>query len=378
MEFELEPKESYYGTYVDDIITGSITLDKRGLVGSVVSGNLEWIGEVNYSNWYYKKVFPWYRSGNVRGVKLFDQKTIYDSLVPDFTQITRTNGAKIIAPKYDDFATSISYGPLLQPFETKILKIILTTSGSQPVTASDGKTVSDTWWLSSYPFQKKYSNIPRLSDLNKAIVTNDYEEIANLTNKELLYTAATFTSSSNTFVLSTNYGNQGSPGWTAISFYDKRGSTVANSFLMTATLGLQKKEFLTGYYGFDLRVPIVFLHTVSGSNPFDIGVYANCYYWYALGGIQCRGWKYGLYSGIPTPANCVFRTGKYGQLRDMLEQRLFTKTIDLKTNAIISPITVQFVSGTEAYVTASNSSLNTLELGSYDFECRSGLPFFDI
>jgi hypothetical protein len=41
-----------------------------------------------------------------------------------------------------------------------------------------------------------------------------------------------------------------------------------------------------------------------------------------------RGWKYGLYSGLPMNSKAVFRRDKYGQLRDMLEQRPFTKYID--------------------------------------------------
>jgi hypothetical protein len=40
-----------------------------------------------------------------------------------------------------------------------------------------------------------------------------------------------------------------------------------------------------------------------------------------------RGWKYGLYSGLPMHSKAVFRRNRYGQLRDMLEQRQYTKFI---------------------------------------------------
>ncbi len=49
---------------------------------------------------------------------------------------------------------------------------------------------------------------------------------------------------------------------------------------------------------------------------------------------EIRGWKYGLVSGFPTHSKAVFRRDKYGQFRDMLEQRPYTKFI----NALSSPL----------------------------------------
>ena len=40
-----------------------------------------------------------------------------------------------------------------------------------------------------------------------------------------------------------------------------------------------------------------------------------------------RGWKYGLQSGLPSHTRAIFRRDRYGQFRDMLEQRPFTKFI---------------------------------------------------
>lgn len=378
MQFELEPKESYFGTYVDDIVTGSFLLGTRGLAGSVVSGNLEWQGETRFSDWYYKQLFPWYRSGNTRGVKLFDTKKIYDSLVPDFTQITAINGAHFIAPKFDDYLTSIEPAILPEPFETKILKLIINFSGSLPITASNGIKLSDAWWNSSFPYQSRYKDVPRLTSLNKAIATNDYEEWADLPNNRLLYKPVTDLTSSNVYSLALALGNSNQPGWALINSYDKRLTKIFGISVPTATLGLGEKTFLTGYFGFDLVASSLFIATISGINPFDTGVFINVYYYYyILGGLSCRGWKYGLYNAFPTPASCIFRIGHYGQFRDMLEQRIFTKDIDLKTNSITSPFNIQFISGTEAYVTASSPSLNVLELGCYNQDFSSGLPYFD-
>lgn len=57
-----------------------------------------------------------------------------------------------------------------------------------------------------------------------------------------------------------------------------------------------------------------------------------------------RGWKYGLYNGLPTNSKAVFRRDRFGQFRDMLEQRVYTKFIntglsptDRKATTVIDP-----------------------------------------
>lgn len=48
-----------------------------------------------------------------------------------------------------------------------------------------------------------------------------------------------------------------------------------------------------------------------------------------------RGWKYGLYSALPTSTKCVFRRNRFGQPRDMLEQRLFTYSTYINDNRML-------------------------------------------
>lgn len=43
-----------------------------------------------------------------------------------------------------------------------------------------------------------------------------------------------------------------------------------------------------------------------------------------------RGWKYGLYSGFSQNTKAVFRRDKYGQFRDMLEQRQYSKFVSVQ------------------------------------------------
>jgi hypothetical protein len=52
-----------------------------------------------------------------------------------------------------------------------------------------------------------------------------------------------------------------------------------------------------------------------------------------------RGWKYGLYSAIPTNTRAVFRRNRFGNFRDMLEQRQYSKFIYEKvTHVENSPV----------------------------------------
>lgn len=62
--------------------------------------------------------------------------------------------------------------------------------------------------------------------------------------------------------------------------------------------------------------------------PDEIADTAQRYQGYVFGlAPKIRGWKYGMYSGLPSHTRAVFRRERYGQLRDMLEQRIYTKFI---------------------------------------------------
>ena len=104
-----------------------------------------------------------------------------------------------------------------------------------------------------------------------------------------------------------------------------------------------------------------------------------------LGNTKLRGYKYGLYSAQPTKTSCVFRYNKYGQFRDMFEQRLFSKFSDdslgeTTTNGVVK---VSFVTGSQTYansidyVSATNPDYDPTDTGFYDYEYRAGQPFYD-
>jgi hypothetical protein len=99
--------------------------------------------------------------------------------------------------------------------------------------------------------------------------------------------------------------------------------------------------------------------------------------------IEIRGYRYGAISHAPLNTSCIYRQARYGQFRDMLEQRPYTKFFD-GTAMLESPVTINFVSGTVDYeraidyVTNTNPSYDPRDSGFWDYEYRSGQPFYDI
>jgi hypothetical protein len=95
-----------------------------------------------------------------------------------------------------------------------------------------------------------------------------------------------------------------------------------------------------------------------------------------------RGWKYGLYSGISSNTSCIFRRGRFGQNRDMLEQRFFTICKKpLRGAALDGPISVKFVQQTTSGTflikdptTIGASNMLSLNLSPF---VTSSLPYFD-
>jgi hypothetical protein len=95
-----------------------------------------------------------------------------------------------------------------------------------------------------------------------------------------------------------------------------------------------------------------------------------------------RGWKYGIYSGLPTFSKAYFRQSSYGQFRDMLEQRPYTKFYQSAENnpgiqnfrqgTTPSAVSVKFVDAAGKLTRPENTWSQNLS-----FEATSSVPYFD-
>lgn len=113
-------------------------------------------------------------------------------------------------------------------------------------------------------------------------------------------------------------------------------------------------------------------------------VFTNSY-----AGAEIRGWKYGLINGLPQYSKALYRRDRYGQYRDMLEQRQDTKffqTVDeaerigrrlLATKKNLSYASTAVVN--VKFLNSSGSRMRPEETYSSNlsFEATSSLPFFD-
>jgi len=373
MKLEVEPKESFYKTYTDRIITGSFfTNEKRGLVGSNVSGSQEYLGEYGFGAYYFKFLNQDYRSSVLRGSTMFNStKIIYDSIMPSFLQIYALNGGKLVAAKWDDqswysYMKQVYPAVLTSSLESPLLKLIISTDGT--VTTGDATPISDNNWNCEYPFMHKYSNISRTNNIDNFNAAALYED--SMVGGALEFNMVTNVTSSNKFIICFSSGSGVSPvkiSGVYESYFFPTVNSVQQSpgTVIKTTLGAPRsEEVLKSFFGFNIA-PSYLLSTGSSTT------YERFF------GIGISGWKYGIYSGIPTSPKVIFRIGKYGQFRDILEQRIYTKTISTD-NSFDTPVVISFISGTNAFITASNpQTLNLNGSGFFDFESKTCQPFVD-
>lgn len=377
MEFELEPKESYYLTYTDKLITGSMLDGTRGLVGSVVSGSNEYRGEHSFGAYSYKKNNPQYNSSLLRGIQLFNStKTYEDSIMPDFSEIYLMNGGWFVAPRYDEIDWH-NADPLFV-FETPIIKIILNKGHLTGGVSNDHQHVGDQKWQYEYPFMSKYQGIAKRMSVDNIVHSTLIEEICETdfsTYSWLYYQKSDPVTSSNKYCLSFVEGTNES--FLQTTYYDRLYSpTVFEVEEESATIlkknltGLSSTDLLTGFFGFGIRSASNWPYPSTFFDP--QGISKKAY------GVLIDGWKYGVLNAIPTPPKAIYRMGRFGQLRDMLEQRPYSRVVDKLTNTKDGPIFTQFVSGTQAFLTASNpGTLNVSDAGYYDFEYKCGRPYVE-
>ncbi len=385
MEFDVEPTKNLYLSITDRIITGSLFAGTRGLVGSKISGSLEYRGDQVYSSYYYNK-FKRTNLGSNRHVSFVSQdKIIWDSVVPSPMEIYLMNGGKVVSSEYDTSIWNNFWGPAppdkirLREF---LVKIFIAKGSNSFLTASNGASITDNYWYSSFPFQNTYRNISRLFQPSTTLhFTNGYKEKINGTDLLVYQKGATGdVSASFKFGISFISGNNGSLSSSFIQevLYEYTITPsvftvleAGNSADFQSILNLSSKTFYECFFGIRPRMVQTDLSYINTSS------FPQCQYSQSFVA-EKEGWKFGLYNAFPTNYNVVFKRDSYGQIRDLLEPRKRTKTYELSTGTFLTPIQITFVSGTQAYLTSSEAdTLDTRETGIYNFEYQCGKPYVD-
>lgn len=337
-QYDVENRFSYYKSYSDNImagpsfpVAGSTTWD-RTVSGSVVSGSEEYKTAATLTDFIYKKLQPYYKSGEVRYLRLpSSRQVIKDSIVPDILSIYQTG--------FYGIGSLVQWmngaGGLPAPPDLSIL--LLFSEDGLPLTGSDSQRVNNIEWPYSFPYEKKYYAIG--PEDNSAIVksnVNYYFAAQGLTAPyDPIFQKKNSTLSINKSTISF--------GTTKILPHESKSINIFIDYLGYYNPSLSPSpvdptaQWSTGvatgtYYNVSLRNFFFFgnnpsplhrsYHQRQGDPIFNQGAYS------ISGSVGCtiEGWKYGLYNGIPTKFSCVFRQNRFGQFRDMLEGRVFTKT----------------------------------------------------
>lgn len=254
-----------------------------------------------------------------------------DCRLPDVLSV-----CKICNP---NFRAAISFVAFSNP--TNVIYTGLTSSFCD--TGSEtGRGIGD--WVMSYPFEPKYSAVTKkFSNTFKSDVFPI--QLALQTFGDVNY---------ETFMM-----ELGAPGRRALGTEYDAATTVG--------YGVTLPEFIKIFYGIGNGVsPVDNQHVTFRAT--DSNSYGQS--------VDIRGWRYGLYSGFPLVSTAVFRRDRFGQFRDMLEQRPDTKYVDVssfgRSSLLQAPVTVKFVDS-DGQITKPEYTFSS----NLSTEVTSSVPFSD-
>ena len=394
-QYDVENRFSYYKSYSDNILVGNPkpaigdTTWDRVVSGSVVSGSEEYKAATILSDYEYKKANRFYKSGEVRYVRLQSStQTIEDSLTPDIFSLYLTGSA------------SGSIGFDLKYRNQLIAALYFATDGFAITSSAGtlGQRVNNTDFCFSSPYEKKYSYVKRQRPENYTVnnvtvvfsgsgVLNTTFDFSNIIGNNILNAPDAYSLS---VICLTKSGSLYNSQNVVLDYYgDFSGSYNGTTFIIPA--GQNGNSFIDKSLSkkliFGIK-PSPISASLSSSTTPNLQSYLPVY----CTGSIIEGWKYGLYNGVPTNFSCVFRQNKYGQFRDMLEGRFYTQTYNNPAAGGPLDSGIAFISGSalagesDEWLSASiyNGTnvqaaydVNPYGSGIYDSYYRASQPWFD-
>jgi len=283
--------------YSKNIFTGNRTITKgeRGLAFEKLEGGnfLPNTGNYNGSLRPSFETQPWReRAGIIRNVKLFsDSERYYDSLTPAITEYVKAFGGNIglYVSSAPDHIANINYGVI--------------AIGAVPIANFTAYGL-----IQAFPFEPKVSTIQRTKKITKNLIAT--QEADTPTSTAL--TKPTEVNKIMVWEIDTTPFPAISRKWV-----DGLQFSIGPTRIVGLT-DVDLSKLLFSFGDVKIRVSSTPFQTIASQKLLNNRKNASIYY----NGPISRGWKYGLISGMPLYSSCVFRRDRYGQLRDMLEQRL--------------------------------------------------------
>ena len=392
-QFETDSSTFYSGSYLSDVVFGD------SLGGGNTTGNNErsLAGDsatsTNLSTFFNRQYVPYwilqgYASGSFAGrAQRFnrlasDSEIFFDSIMPNPLDIHLRTADDLLFWNISMLITGSERWGIKNVVGTLGVDgtggIAHSWLGGPQVSVTFPDSAIDTEWYARFPMESKYKGVERLTSFN-GLLPRTYTMSTDVENNTV-----TPVSSSNFLVAAgpaVGLFPRFQLGWMhfAGAPYPTRTNFTSPSNLSNAG-SISPNVYFLNFFGIGDGVGgTTIRNKVPTSEVFQLATI-----FFFPWDFNLRGFKYGVYNANKTSTSCVYRVGKFGQVRDMLEQRPVTKFLDQKTSTtVFSPVSVRFVNNPTTiarsidYVTATNPDYNTTDSGIYDLEYRSGQPFFD-
>ena len=371
-QFDVEVPLVFSGSYIDDIISGTLGYDEngilkndRGVVASIVGAHYL-ISSTDVTSASTGSLLAGVTSSGslLRAVVLRDNnETYYDSLVPNMLDIQR-----------------IDNGAIYQLNDAKVN--ILQMGTATPLIYGGVEISGNTSWHFSFPFQSKYTDVQRTTTVQKGgNSTYGWDKFSGQAIANYVRYATGFT------ISRTRRESNGSPlAEPVLDVLTSEPTTwdsgsYSSNILSKALFGFGRGRLSTGVDSLTslspqrpkgqkdnspLFISPSFSNVTSGPDYGIEGALGGGMYVNAYRDVEIEGWKYGLKSGFATSPRMVLSRKHHGYLRDTLEQRSFTKyVIEGKTEN--GPVRVKFTLPNPSDTDSSN----------LHYEATSSLPYFD-
>lgn len=343
-QLDIFDREELVGTYIDDVVSGSMTTaqDTRGkwYSSANINNSADFLSYKTRFSEKFKKKYELISFS--RTIQATSQERYYDS----------------IPPAIDDILIQTSHRLHAYPlFDEKTNKICTLAHFDQW-----GSSISNLTWTRSYPFEPAYSTcIRKMIDKFRSrnyyfngSVGGYFGQPLNFDNNFVIY--QTVNSTTSKLVL------------------DKDGSEVT---------GMKNEDALKYLYGIGDENQCYEYNTVLfGATNRPSTLVSNVSASYGHAGVLLRGWKYGLINANPQYTKTHWKRDHFGYLRDMLEQRHDSKFYfpnGLSQGGVIgqsyidnSPVAIKFVNVSGTIVRPEETYSSNLS-----FEATSSLPYFD-
>jgi hypothetical protein len=384
------PQFFWSGSYLAEYITGSMST-ASGLSRSVVISNVSMsiarlgdmfddLGLVDDPKRFVPEI-----KGFQRFVQLTDEKErFYDTMPPAYDKVSVRDGSPIYT-YFDEWDDSIN---------VYVIGAVPTGSSGQVYALKPNAS-----WLRAFPFEPRYSDIIRSTVAPvKSTSTMLFDYLGNVTNDARRRTANT------TVLYSLVHSQSIGSGSSSSNDIPPRGTTIGppGMWLWGNTLfqvsSVPERYMLLSLYGIgDFHIMNVCgpnSHLVTGSvgmfpkprarvGVANLGIsvgHDRTAPYITSTSPEIRGFKYGLLNAVPQYSRAIYRHDRYGQMRDMLEQRLDGKFfVDGKTTD--SPVKAFFVKPQSDSTSGGTTSVVTLPrltwCSNLSNEATSSMPYFD-